>query len=274
MPASHAAASQGDLCDLGACDLGPRSRAEEAAQHLNASQEHKRSSAELAAKLLAMHHADEAPLHVFEHTMKLPVDLGMFFFGLANAGARLDMVGGVTAAVVISLLIGKTLGITLFGLLAVQLGFGLPNGVTVLDLVAMSAVAGVGLTMALFMANEAFADPGLQGQAKVGAVLSVTAGGLAWAIKALPPRLCPGRLQEVVSLKGALSPTPGMAARAGLGTSEDWIEECMVDDILHIVWLQRRYAARCTTFTMHSNAKTPTHSEAGGRTASKCSALP
>ena len=39
-----------------------------------------------------------------------------------------------------------------------------------MDLFTIGALGGVGLTVALFMANEAFIDPGLQGQAKLGAV--------------------------------------------------------------------------------------------------------
>ena len=31
-------------------------------------------------------HHDHSPLHNFEHNLKLPVDLGLFFFGFANAG--------------------------------------------------------------------------------------------------------------------------------------------------------------------------------------------
>merc|ERR1719476_88415 len=112
-----------------------------------------------------------APLHRFEHVMKVPVCFGMFFFGLSNAGVALNNIGGITAAVLFALVVGKTLGITGFSLLAGALGF--PSGLSVAELVSLSALAGVGLTVALFMANEAFPDFQLQGQAKFAAVLSV-----------------------------------------------------------------------------------------------------
>jgi len=69
-----------------------------------------------------------------------------------------------------------------------------------------------------------------------------------------------GEAEEVVTLDGALSPAPlAKGVRAG------WIEDCMVDDILHVVWLQRRYAARGTKFAL----RTPTRSEGGSRVPSK-----
>lgn len=120
-------------------------------------------------------HDHEAPLHKFEHQMKWPVDMGMFFFGLVNAGVEINGFGGVTMSVLVSLVLGKMLGITFFGVLAVRLGFALPEGVTFFDLVALSVLAGMGLTVALFVAGVAFVDPGLQSQAKMGALLSIFA---------------------------------------------------------------------------------------------------
>eukprot|EP00438_Fugacium_kawagutii_P034180 Skav233178 [mRNA] locus=scaffold24:132214:144521:+ [translate_table: standard] len=69
---------------------------------------------------------------------------------------------------------GKTLGIVFFAMVAHALGFLLPVGLTVVDLFAMSSLGGVGLTVALFVSNEAFTDKGLQSQAKMGAVFSVS----------------------------------------------------------------------------------------------------
>lgn len=128
---------------------------------------------------------EHAPLHVFEHSLKLPVDLGMFFFGLANAGVKLGSVGGVTTAVVVALFIGKLAGISLMSLLAMKMGFPLPPGVGLGDLLALSALGGVGLTVALFVSNEAFVQPELRGQAKMGAVLSVGCVFFAYGIRRL-----------------------------------------------------------------------------------------
>lgn len=267
MPASHAVPAQKSTCDLGACDLGPRDKAEQVAQHFNVSEEQRSSAATIAAKILARYHAEEAPLHVFEHTMKLPVDLGMLFFGLCNAGVKLNSVGGLTGSVVFALLVGKTLGIAGFGLLAVRLGFGLPPGVTKVDLFAMSAVGGVGLTVALFVANEAFVDPGLQGQAKFGAVLSVLAALLAWLIKVIPAKLFPAcqvDCLETAAIDG-VSMIPVAESKAPGAVQSDLIEDCLADDILHVLWLQRRYAMRGERWSSRSAAKTPSSLEARSR---------
>ena len=52
----------------------------------------------------------------------------MFFFGAANAGVKVDGVGTLTMATFVALIVGKTLGIVFFALLAHVLGFLLPVG--------------------------------------------------------------------------------------------------------------------------------------------------
>jgi NhaA family Na+:H+ antiporter len=58
------------------------------------------------------------------------------------------------------LVLGKPLGITLFSWIAVKVGIAdLPAEVTWPQLFSASWLAGIGFTMALFIANAAFADP-------------------------------------------------------------------------------------------------------------------
>ena len=71
-----------------------------------------------------------------------------------------------------SLVIGKVVGITGLGLLAIRLGFPLPNEMGVRELLMAALVAALGLTVALFVAGAAFVDPELLGQAKMGALFS------------------------------------------------------------------------------------------------------
>lgn len=115
----------------------------------------------------------------FEHAFKLPVDFGMFGFGLANAGVVFGSIGRATWAVVVALLVGKTLGVSLFATAADRLGFPLPQGMTPKIVVLAGLTAGLGLTVALFVAGAAFTDPVLQSAAKMGALLSVAAAPLA-----------------------------------------------------------------------------------------------
>jgi NhaA family Na+:H+ antiporter len=117
-------------------------------------------------------HSEHSPLHMFEHHLKGTVDFGLFFFTFCNAGVVFGSIGPMTWLILGALVIGKTGGVTLMGLWARRCGFPLPAGMSVGDLVMAGFVAALGLTVALFVATAAFADPLLQGQAKMGALLS------------------------------------------------------------------------------------------------------
>lgn len=100
------------------------------------------------------------------------VDFGLFFFGLANAGVQFTSMHTVTWIVLFALIIGKTVGVFCFGRLAEMLGFPLPDGMTRRHLATVGLIAGLGLTVALFVAGVAFADLVVQGAAKMGALFS------------------------------------------------------------------------------------------------------
>jgi Na+:H+ antiporter, NhaA family len=117
-------------------------------------------------------HNPKDTLNNFEHTLKVPVEFGLFGFGLANAGVAFSSVGHATWAVLGALLFGKTIGIFGMSYLGTLAGFPLPKGMNNRDLCAAGVIAGLGLTVALFVAGVAFSDPTLQGAAKMGAMLS------------------------------------------------------------------------------------------------------
>jgi NhaA family Na+:H+ antiporter len=100
-------------------------------------------------------------------------------FALANAGVTVS--GGsidaasvsVATAVVVGLVVGKPLGVLLASWLALRLRIGiLPLGMTLRHLVVVGVVAGVGFTMALFIAQLAFTDPELLAAAKLGVLVA------------------------------------------------------------------------------------------------------
>ncbi len=122
-------------------------------------------------------HQAHSPLENFEHNLKVFVDFGLFFFAFANAGVPFSGITGLTWIVVLSLLVGKTIGITAFSLVGEKLGFRLPDGMRLKQLALTGVIAGVGLTVALFVSGQAFVDTGLQGAAKMGALFS---GGIAF----------------------------------------------------------------------------------------------
>jgi NhaA family Na+:H+ antiporter len=118
-------------------------------------------------------------LNQFEHAFKLPVDIGLFGFGLANAGVALSSVGDATWAVFLGLSVGKFLGVFGFSSIATGLGYPLPDGMNFKSLAVVATIAGLGLTVALFVAGVAFSDPAIQGAAKMGAMMSVLVAPLA-----------------------------------------------------------------------------------------------
>lgn len=124
-----------------------------------------------------------SPLHMFEHQLKTFVDFGLFFFAMGNAGVAFSGIGTMTWIILGSLVVGKTVGIAFFGLLAKALGFPLPERMGIKELAMAGFIAGLGLTVALFVAGEAFpTSAALEGQAKMGALFSGLVGIAAFFI--------------------------------------------------------------------------------------------
>lgn len=167
----------------------------------------------------AHEHEHHAPLHKFEEACKFPVDLGLFFFALCNAGVDLDVPGPMTFCVFGAIVVGKSCGITAFALFATTIGFPLPAGVGKVELMMLSLVASIGLTVALFVSGEAFGrgeqvSASLESQSKMGALLSAGIAGVAIVLgDAL-------HLRERGPAAAAVAPAGG----AAVGVSADEVE--------------------------------------------------
>ena len=117
-------------------------------------------------------------LHAWTSFLILPL------FALANAGVNVsgalrDGLGSVTTGVALGLVVGKSLGVLGAAALGSAIGVARrPPGISWLQLAGVSAVAGVGFTVALFISDLAYPSSGLLGQAKLG----VFAGSLAAAL--------------------------------------------------------------------------------------------
>ena len=115
-------------------------------------------------------------LDQFEHHLKLFVDFGLLFFAFANAGVAFSNIGTVTWMILAALIVGKAIGITLFSWVAALVGFPLPDRMQVKHLLVASIIAGLGLTVALFIAGKAFpSGSAFQEPGKMGAVFSIAA---------------------------------------------------------------------------------------------------
>ena len=122
----------------------------------------------------------ESALHPWTSFLIVPL------FALANAGV--DLGGGSIAAalgsrialgIVVGLVVGKTVGITLAAWAAVRVGLAkLPESVRWGQVFGISAVAGIGFTVALFIADLAFVDPAAEQTAKVGILGASLLAGL------------------------------------------------------------------------------------------------
>ena len=127
----------------------------------------------------------EQALHPWTSYAILPL------FALANAGIALnaDAIDEATSepialAIVIGLVLGKAIGLAGGALLAIRLGVArMPPGASALHLVGLGAVAGIGFTVALFIADLAYADAALSlSSAKIGILAASLLAALAGAL--------------------------------------------------------------------------------------------
>ena len=125
----------------------------------------------------------QAALHPWTSFLVLPL------FALANAGVEIN--GGrlgsiltepVSLGIILGLVLGKPIGVMVAAFVTVKLGIArLPRGVGWLELTGVGLLAGVGFTVAIFIAGLAFEDPLLTGAAKLGILVASAIAGLTGA---------------------------------------------------------------------------------------------
>jgi len=181
-------------------------------------------------------HDFAAPLHAFELQSKIFIDFGMFFFTLANAGVQLDSIGPLTLTIFMSLVVGKIIFITAIVLVASWCRLApLHSSIKVPDVGMISAMASIGLTVALFIAGEAFKQEQLKAEAKMGALLSGLMGAICILYAKTP--LWPQRMKAPSAAASAAA-----AADESLHGAERSVQKVQfdeetedVDDIAYIV---------------------------------------
>jgi Na+:H+ antiporter, NhaA family len=159
-----------------------------------------------AAELLRIEERIEdvqSPLDRYVHLLHPYVAFGVMpLFALANAGVslegagRAELLGRVALGAGAGLFFGKMIGVFSFTWLVVKLGWApMPAGASAAKLLGVSIVAGIGFTVALFIAALAYAErPELLAQAKVGILAgSLLAGIVGTGLLRLTP---PVRVDE------------------------------------------------------------------------------
>lgn len=150
---------------------------------------------------------EESPLEKLEHKIMSPVNfLIMPLFALANTNIRFhsSMLEGLTSplglGIICGLLVGKTVGVTLFSFLAVKLGFSsLPSRSTWNHILGLGMLAGIGFTMSVFIALLSFNSPEFHDEAKFSIlVASLLAGVLGYVFLSLTYKK---RVKKVIAYK-------------------------------------------------------------------------
>lgn len=132
------------------------------------------------------------PQHIrrLYHALHNPVTYGILpLFALCNtaitlkAGVGIELVSPLGLGIMLGLVIGKPVGIGLSSWLLVRSGqAALPTGVSWLQMLGLGFTAGIGFTMAIFIATLSFRQPELVDIAKLavlgGSVLAASIGAL------------------------------------------------------------------------------------------------
>lgn len=122
-------------------------------------------------------------LNQFEIWWKNPVEIILMLFGFLNAGVLFSAIGAPTYLVLLGLLLGKPIGIWTTSMLTAKgLKFGLPDELNSKILIAVGFAAGIGFTVALFVATVAFPAGPIQDAAKMGALGSFSAAILTFIV--------------------------------------------------------------------------------------------
>ncbi len=139
-----------------------------------------------------------APLQELEHALMPFVTFAILpLFALTNAGVSLELeaLGRLTQpmslGIILGLVLGKPLGIWLFAWAGVKLRIAeLPKGISLLHVASVGCLAGVGFTMALFIATLAFEEVALVDAAKTavlaGSLLATLIGSVLLLLTARP----------------------------------------------------------------------------------------
>ncbi len=148
--------------------------------------------ATIAGVLLAMtipineNSKKESRLHQLEHALQVPVNFIILpLFAMANTGIALHSSLGESMAqlnsigIFLGLYLGKCIGIVSFTYLAAKTGLvQIPRGASLMQIIGIGFLGGIGFTMSIFMANLSFADLEIIESSKMAILLTSLLAGL------------------------------------------------------------------------------------------------
>jgi NhaA family Na+:H+ antiporter len=143
-----------------------------------------------------------SPAQTLLHRLHPWVTFGVMpVFALANAGVRLGQIGfdfsarSILSGVFLGLVLGKPLGVISFTLVGLRLGLvRLPHSLNHRHVLVLGAVAGIGFTMSLFVAQLAFTSPHLLRAARLSIVVASVGAAIGsltlgyWLLSPAPSR--------------------------------------------------------------------------------------
>jgi NhaA family Na+:H+ antiporter len=119
-------------------------------------------------------------LNRFERWCRHPAQVALFLFAVISAGIPLRALDSGTLAMPLAVFAGKPLGLLLGVALGIMAGLHLPFHVTWRHLAVVAWLSTIGFTMALFFATVAVGPGPVLSELKMGALLTLGGGGMAF----------------------------------------------------------------------------------------------
>jgi NhaA family Na+:H+ antiporter len=123
-------------------------------------------------------------LTLFERWWRLPVEGVLLLFGLVNAGVPLHGFEAGAWAIPLAA-VGRPLGIFAAAWLAIAAGLHVPHGFGWRELVVVGCTASIGLVFTLFFSTAVMPLGPVLLEMKLGALLTIAGGGIAFAVARL-----------------------------------------------------------------------------------------
>lgn len=139
----------------------------------------------------------ESPLEKLEHALVKPVNfliIPIFAFANTNITIHSEMIEGLTSplglGISLGLIFGKPIGIVITSFICSKLGIGqLPANSTLIHIIGLGLLAGIGFTMSIFISMLSFDNPIFIEEAKLSVLItSLIAGILGYLVLKLSSR--------------------------------------------------------------------------------------